>query len=185
MGVRLSPGAPKLERKAPLSNPTEDIIKNTIEFLVKTNIIPTYKVFDITEEMLQKYVEAYGRISGKGNGKFIYSYARKLAGLNLLKLKFSRGATYKECKEGQIYLIANPAWPDHLKIGMTVNSEARLASYQTYDPFQKYYIKHYEFVLNRKEAERKLLNDFGIHGEKGEWIRFSDAKKIIKVIQNY
>jgi len=166
-----------------LSNP--DAIQDTISFLVQTNIIPNIQVFDITEDMLQKYTEAYGRIIGKGNGKFNKVYARKLAGLNLLKFKFSKGATYRECKEGMVYLIANPAWPDYLKIGMTIDLDSRLSSYQTYDPFQKFYIQHYEFVLNRKEAEKKMLQDFDLHGEKGEWIKYSSANQIIKTVRHY
>ena len=102
-----------------------------------------------------------------------------------MRLKFSRGSKPKDCREGQVYLIANPAWPEHLKIGMTVDTEDRLASYQTYDPFKAFYIKNYEFVLDRRLAEKKLLEDFGVHLAEGEWVKHSDSLEIIKAIRTF
>jgi hypothetical protein len=171
-----------------LSNPITDLSprsRKTIDILVETGVVPTFTTFDITEEMIAKSIETYGSIGPKGNGKFNYGLARKIHGLNLLKLKFSRGAKAKDCKEGQIYLIANPAWPDHLKIGMTVDTEIRLASYQTYDPYKRFRIKHYDFVLDRRGAEKKLLDEYGIHSAEGEWIKYSDALEIIRTIRRY
>lgn len=172
-----------------MSNPKEvgrtERIQRTVDLLVALGIVPSCSAFDITEDMLVKYIEIYGSLGSKGNGKFQYGYARKLAGLELLRLKFSRGTKSKDCKEGQVYLIANPAWPEHIKIGMSVDSDARLASYQTYDPFKAFYIKNYEFVLDRREAEKKLLEKFGVHLEEGEWVRYSDSLEIIKVLRTY
>ena len=177
------------ERGEPLSNPKEvgrtERIQKTVEILAATNIVPPYTAFDITEDMLQRYVEIYGELGAKGNGKFQYGYARKLAGLELLRLKFSRGAAPKDCKEGMVYLIANPAWPDHIKIGMTVDVSARLESYQTYDPFKAFFVRHYDFCLDRRGAEKKILDDFGIHLVDGEWVKYSDALEIIKVVRTY
>jgi hypothetical protein len=172
-----------------LSNPKEigrtERIAETVRILSETGIVPPYTAFDITEDMLRKYIEVYGSLAPKKNGKFQYGYARKLAGLELLRLKFHRGAKSKDCKEGQVYLIGNPAWPDHIKIGMSVDSDARLDSYQTYDPFRAYFIKHYEFVLDRRAAEKKLLDDFGFHLAEGEWVKHSDALGIIKAIRTF
>jgi hypothetical protein len=172
-----------------LSNPKEigrtERIAETVRLLSDADIVPPYTTFDITEEMLSEYIRIYGSLAPKSNGKFQYRYARKLAGLELLRLKFHRGAKPKDCKEGQIYLIGNPAWPDHIKIGMSVDSEARLDSYQTYDPFKAFYIKNYEFVLDRREAEKKLLDDFGFHLEEGEWIKHSNSLEIIRTLRTF
>jgi hypothetical protein len=177
------------ERGEPLSNPKEigktERIAETVKILSETGVVPPYSAFDINEDMLAEYIRVYGTLGPKGNGKFQYGYARKLAGLELLRLKFFRGARPKDCKEGQVYLIANPAWPDYLKIGMTVDTEARLASYQTYDPFKAFYIKNYEFVLDRRAAENRLLDEFGVHLEEGEWVKNTDALGIIKVIRTF
>jgi hypothetical protein len=171
-----------------LSNPLDKINdkgKRTIEMLTNTGFLPEDKIFDITEFMLKEAIRVYGLFSNGGNNKFSYGYARKMWGLNLLGLKISRGATYRECKEGMVYLIGNPAWPEYLKIGMTIDSEARLDSYQTYDPLHRYYIKNYEFCLNRRTAEKALLRKFNIHLVRGEWIKFADSLEVIQAVRKY
>ena len=155
----------------------------TLEEMIKLRIVPTYAIFDITEYMIEKAIAIYGGFCYGGNKKFSYNLARKIWGLNFLRLKFSRGAKPKDCKEGEVYIIGNPAWPDYLKIGMTVDTKARLASYQTYDPHGAFYIKNYEFCLDRREAEKELLEKFNVHLAEGEWIKHSDSLEIIKVIR--
>ena len=157
----------------------------TFEILEEQGVIPPYSAFDITEEMISEAIRVYGTLSPTGNGKFQYGLARKIHGLNFLKLKFSRGAKIKDCKEGMVYLIANSAWPEHLKIGMTIDLESRLSSYQTYDPFKAYYIKNYEFCLDRRAAEQELLDRFNIHVEEGEWIKHSDSLEVIKILRTF
>jgi hypothetical protein len=177
------------EREEPLSNPDyvgrTERIQKTVDILCANNTIPHFSAFDITEEMLDEYIRIYGSLGTGENKKFQKGFARKLAGLELLRLKFSRGAKVKDCKEGMVYLIANPAWPDHIKIGMTVDVAARLDSYQTYDPFKAFHVKHYDFCLDRRAAEKKLLEEYGIHLVDGEWIKYSDALEIIKVVRTY
>jgi hypothetical protein len=174
-----------------LSSPIENFANinekgvKTLDILEEAGVVPPYSAFDITEEMIAEAVRVYGTLSLGGNKKFSYNLARKIWGLNLLRLKFSRGAKPKDCKEGAVYLIANPAWPEHLKIGMTVDTESRLASYQTYDPFKAFYIKNYEFCLDRRAAEQQLLERFNFHLAEGEWVKHSDSLEIIKVLRTY
>ena len=85
---------------------------------------------------------------------------------------------------GSSHLIANPAWPEHVKIGITTNIDSRLSTYQTGDPFRGYYVKHYEFVLDRKSAERNTLSDYNINIENGEWLANIDATRIITELRN-
>ena len=173
-----------------MSNPNDKSYR-TLDLLSESGIVPSYTTFDITEEMIAEAVRIYGTLSGrieppiKKKRNFDYNLARKIWGLNLLRLKFSRGAKSKDCKEGLVYLIANPAWPEHLKIGMTIDTESRLVSYQTYDPFKAFYIKNYEFCLNRRAAEKDLLERFNIHVEEGEWIKYSDSAEIIRFLRKY
>ena len=112
-------------------------------------------------------------------------YMRKLAGLELLRLKFSRGAKAKDCKEGMVYLISNSSWPGLLKIGMTTDIAARLESYQIYDPYKQFKVEHYDFCLDRRAAEKLLLERFDIHLVDGEWVKISDALSVISVLRNY
>lgn len=170
-----------------MHNPEVTALKvhRTLDDLVDREIIPPYKSFDITEDMLSEYVKVYGNLDGGGKRKFEYGLARKFAGLNILGLKFSRGSKVKDGKEGMVYLIANPAWPEHLKIGMTIDVDDRLASYQTYDPFKAFFVKNYEFCLDRRVAEQQLLERFDIHLVEGEWIKHSDSLEIIKFLRTY
>ena len=170
-----------------MSNPKEvgrtERIKRTVELLEESGVLPPYSAFDITEHMLDEYIRVYGSLGTGENKKFQRGYARKLAGLELLRLKFSRGTKPSQCKEGMVYLIGNPAWPDHLKIGMTVDISSRLASYQTYDPYRLFKVAHYDFCLDRRGAEKRLLEGFDIHLTDGEWVKLSDGLQIIEVIR--
>lgn len=157
-------------------------VENTISQLVNKHIIPSKELFVITEELIQAYIEHYGNHNSLKYGNLIY--ARKLAGLALMKLNFTRGGNSKTCKEGLVYLIENPAFPDHLKIGMTVDLTKRLASYQMYDPHKQFRVKQYEFVLDRRRVEQNMLNSFNIHLTSGEWIKFSDSNKIMKSVRS-
>jgi Meiotically Up-regulated Gene 113 (MUG113) protein len=177
------------KRGEPLSNPKEigrtERIAETVQLLSVADIVPPYTAFDITEEMLAEYIRVYGSLGPKGNGKFQYGYARKLAGLELLRLKFHRGAKAKDCKEGMVYLISNPTWPGLLKIGMTTDIDSRLESYQIYDPYKRFRVEHYDFCLDRRTAEQQLLEKFDVHLVDGEWVKIPDALGVIKVLRNY
>ena len=151
-------------------------IEETIKVLIDKDIIPYSGLFDITEDILIQYINIYQSLSLSGNTKHDIMYARKLAGLNLFKLKLnSRGGTHLTCKEGILYFIKNPACPAYLKVGITTNIDARLATYQTGDPTRSYSVKHYEFVLDRKFYEKSILNDYKVDLGTGEWIKDLDA----------
>lgn len=163
------------------------LIKQTLKLLEKTQVIPKSGLFDINESMLTSYIEMYGSLTKNiGTGlikKREIGFARRLAGLNLLKHKFARGGNASTCNEGLVYVIANNAWPEHLKIGMTTDLVKRLASYQVYDPFKKFYVKNYEFSFNRRHTEETILRIFNVHLESGEWIKFSESDKIIQCVR--
>jgi hypothetical protein len=88
----------------------------------------------------------------------------------------------KEQNAGFVYVIENPSFPEHYKIGMTVDLETRLDAYQTYDPYRKFKINRYEFVLNRRHTEKLILNSFGISIENGEWVKRNKVESIFKKI---
>lgn len=54
---------------------------------------------------------------------------------------------------GYVYAIMNPAWPEWIKIGMAVDANDRLKSYQTSSPHRDYELKAQVYTLNKRKAE--------------------------------
>lgn len=83
---------------------------------------------------------------------------------------FSSLKNYETAKEGQVYIIVNPAFPGWCKVGMAVDAEDRLKQYQTSSPYRDYeLIKTYD-TDDRRTAEKaahELLAQS--HERKGEW----------------
>ena len=153
---------------------------NVLSSLYKLAIVPNSGIFQITENMLQEYMQFYHMLYGKtdvatgtvSNKKF----ARRLAGRTLVQLNALRGASYRSIKSGLIYLIENPAFKEHYKIGITVDIETRLAQYQTYDPYRSYKVIKYDFVLDKSYAEKDVLKNKTIEDDGlGEWLLKSNA----------
>jgi len=69
-------------------------------------------------------------------------------------LAFGSLNNYKQIKEGYVYAISNSAWPDWIKIGMAIDAEDRLSSYQTSSPMRNYRLVHSVYCEDRSESER-------------------------------
>ena len=113
-------------------------------------------------------------------------FAKRLAGLSLMKLNASRSKSdasseivsrpkYKKPRCGLLYLISNPAWPDFMKIGVTQNIQGRLSQYQTYDPFRQFKVEHYKFVEDMRKTESYYLKICKTDISKGEWVERNKA----------
>ena len=96
--------------------------------------------------------------------------------------------TYKldSIKEGYVYAITNPAWPEWVKIGMAVDADDRCNGYQTSSPFRDYKIEHVVVTNNRRAAEaeaHKLANKIA-REVRGEWFKLDieQAKTILNNI---
>lgn len=141
--------------------------------------------YDITEEHLIAYMHAYVNVLKKNPfelGTSDYRYSRKLAGLTLVKHNVSLGCPVTQIKSGFVYLIENKAFPEHFKVGMCVDTEERLRSYQTYDPYRSFRVNRYEFVLDRRHYERLILSSYHLSLEEGEWVKKTNAEKIFRDI---
>lgn len=153
----------------------------------ESGIIPTDGFFEITEDLIVKYMDTYRALFSKTTKRVnmgMNSLARKIAGMSLLKELENRQEHVKS-KAGMVYMISNPSFPSYVKIGMTVNLETRLKTYQTYDPHRQFKVEHYEFVCDRFITEKKILNSFLVNLEQGEWIQRPNATKIFHdIIQN-
>ena len=95
--------------------------------------------------------------------------------------------TYKldSIKEGYVYAITNPAWPEWVKIGMAVDADDRCNGYQTSSPFRDYKIEHVVVTNNRRAAEaeaHKLATKLAVE-TRGEWFRL-DIEQAKTVLNN-
>ena len=161
--------------------------EQVIQHLVTTNIVPASGKFEVTEDMIYAYFLCYKQLGGgvsAGTSSNV-KYARRLAGLNLLKENLSRGVKASEIKAGHIYLISNPAYSGYYKIGASYNCHARLAQYQTYSPFRDFRIEKYDFVLDKFLVEKQILSHPLIDRATGEWVKVDNAKLIFNDIAKY
>ena len=80
---------------------------------------------------------------------------------------------YNKPKEGDVYVIANKAWDGWVKIGMAVDAEDRLNSYQTSSPHRDYVLIHKEFFTDRRRAEAQAHIEAGKVAEEhnSEWFK--------------
>ena len=155
-----------------------NIVQETIQRLVNSKHIPIAGKFEITEDLLKAYYSTYASIygnTGSTGSRSNIKYARRLAGLNLLKENIYRGVSAGAIKAGHVYLIGNPAFVDHYKIGVTYDVHKRLAQYQTCSPFRDFFLKKYDFVCDKALVEKLLLNHPLIQRAQGEWVLKENA----------
>jgi len=166
----------------------ENFEKRVIDVLIFENKLPETGIFEITENHIKSYIELYGNMFGKDKSRKLkndeYRFARKLAGRTLIKLNIERGAKFNNIKAGMVYMIENPAFPYHYKIGMTLDVVKRLSQYQVYDPFKRFKVVKYNFVMDRSSIEKTILNHPCILKEDGEWIAKKNAIELFSKITN-
>lgn len=82
-------------------------------------------------------------------------------------------ASYNKSKSGYVYLIRNPAWGNWLKVGMAMDAEDRLNSFQTSSPFRDYELVHKVFCRDRRKAEAFLHEKMEAFTKRGEWFEMT------------
>lgn len=80
---------------------------------------------------------------------------------------------YNNTKRGHVYIVSNPAWTGWIKVGMAVNAEDRLNSYQTGTPMRDYELVHKVLCKDRRKAEAFLHESLSTFERKGEWFNCS------------
>jgi len=88
---------------------------------------------------------------------------------------------YNKPKEGDVYIIANKAWDGWVKIGMALDAEDRLHSYQTSSPHRDYVLIHKEFFIDRRRAEAQAhLEASKVASEhNSEWFKLDNYTAIL------
>lgn len=85
---------------------------------------------------------------------------------------------YNSVTEGDVYIIINPAWEGWLKVGMALDAQDRLKSYQTSSPLRDYKLKYKKYFKDRKKAEHTAhdLLDKESLDRNGEWFKITQIK---------
>ena len=82
-------------------------------------------------------------------------------------------------KEGYVYVITNPAWPEWVKIGMAIDAEDRLNGYQTSSPMRDYELIHAVYFDDRNKAERDAHKVAERKGDRqGEWFKITEEQAL-------
>jgi hypothetical protein len=74
---------------------------------------------------------------------------------------FSSLQNYSSTKAGYVYVITNAAWPEWVKVGMAVDADDRLSSYQTSSPFRDYKLQYSVYCNDRRKLEGKAHKAVG------------------------
>jgi len=87
--------------------------------------------------------------------------------------------------EGEVYAIANSAWPEWVKIGRAKDADDRCKSYQTSSPFRDYSVIARISTEDRNALEREMHRTFEHFADdrNGEWFKI-DKVTAIKIF-NY
>ena len=77
-----------------------------------------------------------------------------------------------------VYIIINPAWEGWIKVGMALDAQDRLKSYQTSSPLRDYKLKYKKYFKDRKKAEHTAhdLLDKESLDRNGEWFKITQIK---------
>ena len=93
---------------------------------------------------------------------------------------FSSFENLSSVKEGYVYVISNPAWPDWVKIGMAIDANDRCNSYQTSSPYRDYVLHCAVATDDRRKDESKAhkalekISD----SRRGEWFNMPVEKAV-------
>lgn len=86
-------------------------------------------------------------------------------------------------REGFVYLLTHPCFEGWVKAGMTIDYELRLATYNTSDPLSRFAYISVQWVHDRRQSERLLLERLANVSDemRGEWARVAaaDAEKVL------
>ena len=93
---------------------------------------------------------------------------------------FSSFENLSSVKEGYVYVISNPAWPDWVKIGMAIDADDRCSSYQTSSPYRDYVLHCAVATDDRRKDESKAHREIEklSDSRRGEWFNMPVEKAV-------
>jgi hypothetical protein len=160
-----------------------------IESALKNLQITSYEITDVLVKtiyhnyILPKYPNSIPNQTISSTIK-LYNKQYSFIQRDLLKIKYKQNnLSAKGIKEGFVYAISNPAFPDYVKIGSSIDVYSRLDTYQTSSPYRDYELISYFFSYNRLDDEKQLINSYKHNGEwckvaKDDIVDYIKLKKI-------
>ena len=146
------------------------------------------KWWDVCIECTKKHQEKNNKARMFVNGKYIpNTHALYKPGhyKTFEDAAFQSLSKYATSKEGQVYIITNPAWEDWIKVGMAIDANDRCNGYQTSSPMRDYRLEYSKEFNNRRTAETKAhkLCKQKAKETKGEWFKLQ-IKEAINLIES-
>lgn len=93
---------------------------------------------------------------------------------------------YSATRQGYVYIVWNKAWPEWVKVGMAVDAEDRLKTFNTGCPFRDYTVVKTYYTEDRFAAEQEAHDLLTLLADdrKGEWfkINFKEATALLNTI---
>lgn len=88
---------------------------------------------------------------------------------------FDSLGNYTKSKDGEVYIVANPAWPEWVKVGMAIDSMDRCNGYQTSSPFRDYNLVYSFKTSDRRKSEREAHDLIELYADerRGEWFKIA------------
>ena len=82
--------------------------------------------------------------------------------------------------EGFVYMLEHPAYTGWIKVGMTIDFETRLLTYNVGDPHKGYSYIKLKYADDRRKQEQINLKIFKEHSDlnKGEWFKIEKDKAL-------
>lgn len=162
----------------------QDLFDRYGSFLLKEGI---HGDFEITDDLVHSIFFNHIYQTTKlpflrKNGGWVKSICAQMnyVRVSLLNLKYYRSGKASGINEGFVYLITNPAWPYHFKIGSTISIQSRLSSYHSYSPNRDFDMVTYFFSKSRFADEKALHN---LYEADGEWIYDKTGDKMKEALQ--
>ena len=93
----------------------------------------------------------------------------------------------KTVRDGFVYVITHPAFPEYVKIGRAFDPESRLSGYQTGCPHRAYELKYAVYFEDCHTAERLIHDTLADYRAEGEWFRMlpTVAERVLDEIGGY
>ncbi len=86
-------------------------------------------------------------------------------------------------KDGFVYVISHPSFPDRIKIGKARNPNKRLADANTWCPDNGFVIRGAFFFEDALSVERQVHLIHAHHREDGEWFRMSAEQAVLTILE--